>query len=258
MTGDQWSDVFAMPGADWNKNEEIKESEKITTLKRSFKPGEGPVTDIIVREKGVTKLKNFVVVRMLPNNQIEYYEKIVFVDPNKDKQEKDMDEYIKELRKAMPAGVATEADYLAMSKKTTIAIMRIFFGPDDHLMGTLLLNPDGAVRRLRARLGTIESKILAEQFGEKMSQADRDSVVKKLMASFDNSKVLSNTKPSTDPEQAKQSQADFVGMCVAVKLPGKIIETNGEIDAFTGEVFWDFASNSAEPEVLELRAICQL
>jgi len=258
MSDDKWGDIFAMPGADWNKSEEIKETEKITTLKRSFKAGDGPVTDIIIREKEATKLKNFVVVRKLEGNRIEYYEKIVFVTPNKDKQDKDVDQYIAELKKAMPEGIGTDADYKAMSKKTSTALIRIFFGPDDHLFGTIILNPDGAVRRLRAKLGVIESKILAEQFGERMSQAARDDVVKKLLSTFDNSKVLANSKPSANPDQANQSQADFVGMSVSVKLPGKIIESNGEIDSFTGEVFWDFASNSAEPEVLELRAICQL
>ena len=258
MTDDKWADIFAMPGPDWNKSEEIKESEKITTLKRSFDAGEDPVTDIIIREKGTTKLKNYVMVRKLPGNRLEYYEKIVSITPNNEKQEKDMGDFISELKKAMPDGVGTDADYQAISKKTNVSISRMFFGPDGHLFGTLILNPDGALRRLRSKLGVIESKILAEQFGDRMTQGQRDDVVRKLLTSFDNSKVMSNAKPSASPEQSSQSQADMVGMSVSVRLPGKVIESNGEIDSFTGEVFWDFASNSAEPEVLELRAVCQL
>ena len=258
MTDDKWADIFAMPGPDWNKSEEIKDSEKITTLKRNFEAGMDPVTDIIIRENGTTKLKNFVMVRKLPDNKIEYYEKIVFAKPDKDKQERDMNEFINELKKVMPVGLGTDADYQAISKKTNVSISRMFFGPDGHLFGTLILNPDGALRRLRSKLGVIESKILAEQFGDRMTQAQRDDVVRKLLTSFDNSKVMSNAKPPASPEQSNQSQADMVGMSVSVRLPGKVIESNGEIDSFTGEVFWDFASNSAESEVLELRAICQL
>jgi hypothetical protein len=258
VNNDKWADIFAMPGPDWNKSDEIKDSEKITTLKRSFDAGEDPVTDIIIREKGTTKLKNYVMVRKLPGNRLEYYEKIVFVTPNNEKQEKDMSDFIDELKKAMPEGVGTDADYLAISKKTNVAISRMFFGPDDHLFGTIILNPDGAVRRLRSKLGVAVNKILAEHFGDRLTQSQRVDIVRKLMTSFDNSKVMSNARPTANPEKASQSQADVVGMSVSVMLPGKIVETNGEIDSFTGEVFWDFASNSAEPAILELRAICQL
>ena len=258
MTDDKWSDIFTMPGTDWNKSEEIKDSEKITTLKRSFMPGEGPVTDIIIREKETTKLKNFVVVRKLDGNRIEYYEKIMFITPNSQKVDKDTEEYIKQMKKVMPAGKATDEDYKIMAKKSGTALIRILVGPDDHLMGTLILNPDGAARRLRSKLGMIENKVLTDQLGDKMTQAERDDVVKKILATFDKETMLGSNKPSSSPDQASQSQTDFVGMSVAVKLPGKIIETNGEIDGYTGEVFWDFASNSAETDVLELRAICQL
>ena len=258
MGDDKWADIFALPGADWSKSEEIKESEKITTLKRNYKSGDGPVTDIIIREKDTTKLKNFVVVRKLEGNRLEYYEKIVFLAPNEQKQQKELGDYITQMKKIMPAGVATEDDYKVMAKKSGTALIRILVGPDDHLMGTLILNPDGAARRLRTKLGVIENKVLTEQLGTKMSQEQRDDVIKKMLATFDKETMLSSNKPSSSPDQANQSQADFVGMSVSVKLPGKIIETNGEIDGYTGEVFWDFASNSAESDVLELRAICQL
>jgi hypothetical protein len=252
MTDDKWADIFAMPGPDWSKSEEIKESEKITTLKRNFKPGEGPVTDIVIREKETTKLKNFVVVRKLEGNKLEYYEKIVFLTPNGEKQDKEADEYIKQMKKFMPPGKATDEDFKAMAKKSGTALVRVLLGPDDHLMGTLILNPDGAARRLRSRLGIIENKVMLEQLGGKMTQAERDGVVQQILQTFDKETILGKNKPSANPDQANQSQADFIGMSVAVKLPGKVIETNGEIDGYTGEVFWDFASNSAESEVLEL------
>jgi hypothetical protein len=259
MTDDKWTDIFAMPSADWNKSEVIKDSEKITTLKRNFKGGEDPVTDIIIREKGNTKLKNYVMVRKLEGNRLEYYEKIVFLTPDPEKQAKELDQYILEMKKIMPPGRATDSDYKAMSKKTGTALIRILLGPDDHLFGTLLLNPDGAVRRLRSKVGQVESKILAEQMGDRMTQDERDEVVKKLLSTFDeSSSMLTGKKPSGSPDQSSQSQVDMVGMSVSVKMPGKIIEFNGEIDGYTGEIFWDFASSSAEADVLELRAICQL
>ena len=251
--------VFSMPsGSEWSRTEEVKPESKVVTLKRSFGPGEGPITDIILREKETTKLKNFVMVRKLEGNKLEYYEKIVFLTPNGEKQQKDMADFINEMKKAMPTGKATDDDYKALAKKSGIALVRMLVGPDDHLFGTMILNPDGAVRRLRSKFGMTESKILAEQMGDRMTQTERDEVVKKMMKSFDNSTMLGSKKPGSSPDQSSQSAGDLIGMSVSVSLPGKILETNGEIDTFTGEVFWDFASASAEGDVLELRAICQL
>ncbi len=257
--GQPKASVFSMPsGSEWSRTEEIKPDSKVVTLKRSFGAGEGPATDVIIREKETTKLKNFVVVRKLEGNKLEYYEKIVFLAPNGEKQQKDMADFINEMKKIMPPGMATDEDYKALAKKTGIALIRMLVGPDDHLFGTMILNPDGAIRRLRAKLGMAESKILAEQMGDRLTQTERDDVVKKLMKSFENSTMLGGKKPGSSPDRSSQSAGDLIGMSVSVKLPGKILETNGEIDTFTGEVFWDFASASAEGDVLELRAICQL
>jgi len=254
---EEWSDVFAIPSSpDYKKFEEIKDSEKITTLTRSFKAGEGPITDIVIREKDATKVKNYVVVRKLDNGQIEYYEKIVYTNTNNPKMEKEMESYIRDLKAAMPEGKATDEDLKVMAKKTLVSLTRLLLGPDDHLLGNLVLNPDGAARRLRVKIGQVEKKLLIEQFGDRLTEAERDEVVKKLLAKLDSKSITDSKKP--DQESAPgDNQTSLIGMSVAVKLPGKIVSTNGEIDPFTGEVFWDFTTSSAEVDVLELRAICQ-
>lgn len=256
MGEEKWMDIFAMPaGAEWKKFEEIKDDEKVTTLTRSFPVGNDAITDIIVREKETTKLKNYVVVRRLESGKLEYYEKIVFLAGDADKKKQDFDVYIKDLKAAMPEGKATDEDYQVLAKKTLTSITRMMFGPDDHLMGSLILNPDGAARRLRIKIAQQQDKLLAEQFGDRLSKEERAQVISKLLSQFDSKKLVEKNKPNeSDPSQ---SSANMVGMSVAVKLPGKILETNGEIDPITGEVFWDFASASAEVDVLELRAICQ-
>lgn len=251
-------DIFAIPtAAEWTKSEENKEGEKSTILKRTFTAGEGPVTDIVVKDKNGTKFKNFVVVRKLDGNRIEYYEKIVMVGPKPAKTEQETQTFIKEMKDALPAGKATDEDLMAIGKKTEVALTRLLFGPDDHLFGSMLTNIDGTVRRIRSKIGTIEGRILAEQFGSRLSQAEIDATVKKLLAKFDSPDAF-DMKKTAGSEPPDQNDSNFIGMSVAVKLPGKVVETNGEIDSYTGEVFWDFLSNSAEPDVLELRAICQL
>ncbi|MBI1331572.1 MAG: hypothetical protein GC165_01690 [Armatimonadetes bacterium] len=256
MEENKWNDVFTLPtDPAWKKSEEIQDQEKTTTLTRDFKLGDGPITDIIIKEKDETKLKNFVIVRKLDNGQIEYFEKIVDLKPETDKMDKEIQSYIDDLKAAMPAGKGTDDDFKAMGKKTMTKIIRLMLGPDDHLFGTMVLNPDGAARRLRMKIGQVEGQLLEEQFGDRLTKEERDDVLKKLIAKLDSRSLMKQNKP--DQEQANDNQNDMVGMSVAVKLPGKIVSTNGEIDPVTGEVFWDFATLSASTDILELHAICQ-
>lgn len=262
LGGDQGAkppEIFGMPaGTEWAKSEQAKDDGKLTTLKRTFKAGEGPVTDIIIKDKAGTRYKNFVVVRKLDGNRIEYYEKIVMVGEKTKRTSNEADSFKQELKPLLPAGLATDADLDALSKKTETALARLLFGPDDHMFGGFLTNIDGTIHRLRNKIGVIEDRLLAEQFGEKLSADDRRKVVIGLLAKFDeNSNMINDKKPSPNSE-SDDSGANMVGMSVAVKLPGKVVETNGEVDNFTGEIFWDFMSSTAEPDVLELRAICQL
>ncbi len=254
------ADIFAIPaGAEWNKSEKQGNGDTTTTLTRKFTAEEGPVTDIIIKNKKGTKYKNFVVVRKLDGNRLEYYEKIVLVGDPPVRDSSEQKNFEKDLREVLPAGKASDEEIKRISQLTESALIRLIFGPDDHLFGMMITNLDGAVRRLRNKVGATESKILSEVLGNKLTQEERDTVVKGLLAKFDSDSVGQNTLPSPASESdSKDDQAQFIGMSAVVKLPGKIVETNGEIDDYTGEVYWDLTSNSADTGIVELRAVCQL
>ncbi len=254
----QAPELFSVPtGSEWSKSEEKTKDGRTTTLKRTLKVGEGPITDVIIKDKSGTRYKNYVIVRKLEGNRLEYYEKIVLIGDPKPRSTSEANDFRKEMRAALPAGLATDADLDAIAKKSEVAITRLLFGPDDHLLGSFLLNLDGAVHRIRNRMGGIEDRLLSEQFGSRLSEADRRKTVNTLLAKLDDSNMLDSKKPSPNQE-SDDSQSGMIGMSVAVKLPGKLVSTNGEVDTYSGEVFWDFMSSSAEPDTLELRAICQL
>ncbi|HLO98355.1 MAG TPA: hypothetical protein VK171_07150 [Fimbriimonas sp.] len=256
--GDKWMDVFALPeDGTFKKSEVTKESEKSTTLSKSYKVGIDPITDIIVKDAGVTRLKNYVMVREIAPGKFEYYEKIVFPEPKTDKMDEDSAKYIARIKEALPAGIATEEELKQLSKKSIVGLMRLMFGPDDHLFGTLLLNPDGAGRRLKFKIAKQQYDLLRATFGTKLTDEQLQATVKKLLADFDAQDVAKSNQP--DPQSpTPQSNSDFIGISVAVKMPGTLVETNGDIDPLTGEVFWDLASNSAELEPVELRAVYQV
>lgn len=254
------ADIFSIPaGAEWNKSEKQGNGDTTTTLTRKFSAGEDPITDIVIKNKKGTKYKNFVVVRKLDGNRLEYYEKIVLVGDPPKRDESEQKSFEKDLREVLPAGKATEDEIKQISQRTETALVRLIFGPDDHLFGMMIMNLDGAIRRLRNKIGATETRILSEVLGNKLTQEERDGVVKGLLAKFDTQSVGQDTIPSPagDPD-SKDDQAQFIGMSAMVKLPGKVVETNGEIDEYTGEVYWDLTSNSADAGIVELRAVCQL
>ena len=251
-------EVFGVPaGADWTKSEEKKPDGTVTTYKKSFKVGDDLATDIIIKGKDGTKYKNFVTVRKLEGNRLEYYEKIVLVGSKTSMNLSGASEYMSTLKDALPPGKATDEDLKIVGQKTEVAMIRMMLGPDDHLFGLMLTNLDGATRRIRNKVGSVLNRVLTDQFGTRLTDQERSAAIKKIIAKFDNENPLDPAKSasSADPTDTNSS---FLGMSAAVKLPGKIVSTNGEIDEYTGEVYWDFMSDSAGPDVLELRAICQL
>jgi hypothetical protein len=251
-----WPDTFSLPKEGYTSASKVDKQERITTLVHNAKLGEGPLTDIIVREKGETIFKNYVTVRRLDENRVEYYEKVVFTKAKGAGNEGD--KMIEELKAVIPASVnATDAECKQVSNDTMVGVMRMFLGPEDIMIGIFFTNPDGAERRLKAKMFKLIDKNLAKTFGDRMTAEQRTDAIKQMVTKLDGKKVLEDQK-SSKGEAAASGDSGLIGMSTSVKLPGKILETNGEIDPFTGEVYWDFISNTAEFEPLEMRAICEL
>jgi hypothetical protein len=257
---EEWPTPFKFPvGAEWKRNETITTDEKTITLSRDCKADETQLTDIIGQDEKTkkTNLKNYVRVREIEPGVYEYYEKIVNPNPEGMSVKGDLVKFKDSLKAALPAGVTLEeAEMDAVSKQIVIGISRMMFGPDDHLFGSIMTNPEGAARRMKAKLGKMLDASFKANLSSKLNDDQRKSVISKLMAEVDGESIKSSKKADASPDRA--GQGSFVGMSVSVKLPGEIISTNGEVDVYTGEVFWDFLSASAELEPLELRAVCRI
>ncbi|MEI7576694.1 MAG: hypothetical protein WCK51_07365 [Armatimonadota bacterium] len=251
---EEWPTPFKLPtGAEWSKTESVKEDEKTITLSRDVKAGDTQLTDIVGQDEKSKKttLKNFVQVKEIEPGVFEYYEKIV--NPNPDKTpNSDIVKFKESLGKALPAGVSLDdEDANLVAKQMVVSVSRIMFGPDDHLFGSIITNPEGAGRRLKVGLGKVLDTAFKTHLSAKLNDGQRKEVIAKLMAEVDGESIKNSKKSDASPDKA--GEGSFVGMSVSVKFPGEIISTNGEIDPYTGEVFWDFLSASAEIEPLELR-----
>jgi hypothetical protein len=231
--------------------------DKITTLERDGKIGDGVMTDIIVKSKKETILKNYATVRRLDDGRIEYYEKIVFTKPNSTELDKGAQMFMDEMKNSLPEGVAISDDELkTITRNTMTGMVRLMFGPDDFLLAYAFTSPDGAQRRLKGKIATTMDKQMLITLGDRMNEEQRMASIRKVIAKLDNINTFDpKNKANASPEQSGTD--NMVGMSTSVKLPGKVLETNGTIDPLTGEVYWDFLSVSGEFASLELRAICE-
>ncbi len=254
-SAEEWPTPFKLPaGAEWTKTETVKEDEKIITLSRDVKAGDTQLTDIIGQDEKTKKttLKNFVQVKEVEPGVFEYYEKIVNPNPGQFSANSDAIKFKESLTKVLPAGVSLdEAEMDLVAKQMVVGISRIMFGPEDHLFGSIMTNPEGAGRRMKASLGKVLDSAFKTHLSAKINDGQRKELIGKLMAEVDGESIKNAKKSEASPDKA--GEGSFVGMSVSVKFPGEIISTNGEVDQYTGEVFWDFLSASAEIEPLELR-----
>ena len=252
---EEWPNPFKLPsGAEWTKTESVKDSEKTITLSRDVKAGDTQLTDIIGQDEKSKKttLKNFVQVKEIEPGVYEYYEKIINPNPEPFSTNTDAIKFKESLVKALPEGISLDDETMnLMTKQMVISISRIMFGPDDHVFGSLITNPEGAGRRIKAKLGKVLDGAFKTHLSAKLNDEQRKAVITKLMAEVDGESIKDSKKSEASPDKA--SEGSFLGMSVCVKFPGEIISTNGEVDPYTGEVFWDFLSASAELEPLELR-----
>lgn len=91
------------------------------------------------------------------------------------------------LRAAPPGALATDDDAGAAGAKAAALAVPLLFGPGDPLLAIGLLHPEYVGRRAGQRIGTLLVKALEDQFGDKLSLAQRRDIARKLIETSFNS-----------------------------------------------------------------------
>lgn len=125
---------------------------------------------------------------------------------------------------------------------------RALFGPGDPLLGVYAVHPDDARRRMRHRLLDALRDILARVFGTRLTPSEEETARRRIVPAL-----------FADPwwERRDQEIPDPVAVLVRVRLPGPMLETNGEVDPETGEAVWSFFSGAPAAGALTLTAVGQ-
>jgi hypothetical protein len=124
------------------------------------------------------------------------------------------------------------------------------------LLAVGLLHPDLALYRANQRIGLVLVKALEQQFGDKMKPAERREVARQLIQDAFTSGKLSQPDPAA-VATAQAGNSGLTPLLSVVKPPGKVVSTNGEVDEFSGDIFWGLFEDAALYQDVVLTAVME-
>jgi hypothetical protein len=252
-------DTFVIPAGDgWKSTEEAKDNNRTLTLERRL-PGGGTLEgDVSIKssEPGKLRLVNSMVVKVAGPHRLEYRETLHWTGASVNLLGDIRPADLARLKSHLPSSLATDANAGELVEKTARLSIPVLFGPGDPLLATGLLHPDLALYRANQRMGSVLVQALEQQFGDKMQPDERRRVARELIQETLNSGKLSQPDPAAAANISSNS-VGLIPLMFIVKPPGKVISTNGEIDDFTGEIFWALFEEAALYQDVVLTAVME-
>ncbi|MEQ1822069.1 MAG: hypothetical protein ABL949_06150 [Fimbriimonadaceae bacterium] len=248
------SDVAMPPtGAGWKATNTKKDDEYTFTFTRDAKLDEVITKDIALKDKDGLTLVNEVTVKQIAPNRFKYRETFKWVGKSKPKGGSELTD--EDLKKMLPE-FSTADDLNKVRVQLMAKLTRILMGPGDPMLMQLVANPDYGVRRMVNRMAKSFEQTLTEVYGERLDAAAKTKLVKKIIEAATDQTV---NKTKSDAEKSGPGDSSPpVSMFMSVKLPGRIVETDGEVDPFSGEVFWSMFPEAASLGEVSISAVCEV
>ncbi|MEP6756739.1 MAG: hypothetical protein ABJA67_14635 [Chthonomonadales bacterium] len=266
LMGPQMEKIFGVPsGPEWKivktTDKDKDKDEVVMTCTRSYTSGQiTPAFGLLKDEMGKATLTDTVIVKSAGPGRWEYRETLHWTGPKSKMTMDKMDnDFTKSFKEALPAGVVTAADVLALQKPIVGDFWHLMFGPSEPMISEIIMHPDYAQRKLQRKAVVILDKRLQEHFGSRLTQEQRRTIVRKLVNSATTT-ANESSKSKADPGKADKSSdpSEMIPLTFSVKLPGKIVSSNGEVDDVSGEVYWAMYAISPQWEDVTLTAICEV
>jgi hypothetical protein len=257
--GGTLEEIFALPtGSEWKSREETKGEERSLIFVRNAAAGATVKGDLSIKGEGAGKLdlvNEATVARQAPR-RFEYRETLRWTGDTTGKPSTLKPDDITAIRALLPKDLATEANARGLADRAVQLAMPMIFGPGEPLLAIGLFHPDLAERRATQRIGSVLLKALEEQFGDKLTPAQRTAVARGLVQTTFNTTRPAQPDPSEGPPTKKSS--GLTPLMFILKAPGKIVSSNGEIDTFSGEVYWALYPEAALLKEVTLTAVCEM
>jgi hypothetical protein len=254
---------FILPtGKGWTIVKSNKNGQECTTATRLIQPGETLSDDIHLQStdpktnQTTSYLVNSVKVERLSQNRLKYVETLHWVG-KKDHDFMAMDQKsLTQLKALLPSSLATDANVRKLSSAIITQIWKALFGPGEPLLPVLIMQPQLAEHRLDQRIGQSILTSLKKTFGDKLTEGQRIKLVREIFQVAKQTRDFSANQMQS-PSPSNSSQANLCALYYSVKMPGKVLDSNGEMDNITGEVFWGVYDEAAMPGDVTLYAICK-
>ncbi len=259
MTGEpgKFEETFILPsGPQWKTSQVTEKENLVFTAIRNAKLGESIAKDLQIVEKGKVVCMNEVKVTLIAPGRYEYLETVKYVGAEKPETTAPKKELIPILKKCLPAGTSEEV-LNQMADEFFVAVWRMIWGPTEPLLPQLMFSPELAERRLKAKFGKVMDGLMAKHLGGTMDANARLTAIRAIVKELDSDKLMQGEKEKKKEESGGGNDS-LVSVFASVKLPGRIIESNGETDEISGEVYWAFFPESAQIGDVVLRAVCEV
>lgn len=253
-------DTFLIPAGDeWKSSEEAKDNNRTVTLERTVPAGGALQGDVSIKgsEPGKPRLVNQVAVRAAGPHQWEYRETLHWTGPPRNLLGDIQPADLARLKARLPQPLATDANARAIVDKAAQLSIPVLFGPGDPLLAVGLLHPDLALYRANQRIGQVLVKALEQQFGDKMQPAERLEVARQLIQDTLDTGKLSQADPAAAATTASANSTGLTPLMFVVRPPGKVVSTNGEVDEFSGEIFWALFEDAAMYQDVVMTAVME-
>lgn len=255
--------IFDLPkGAGWTSTKTEKKEETEWVFTRAAKLDEVISKDISLKEVGPEgptanlQLVNEVTVKQIAPNRFKYRETFKWVGKKKENTSKDLEEAIG-LKSLLPADLQGAEDLAKVKSGLEVEILRILFGPGDPLLMNLLSNPEYALRKMVNKLAKGLDRVFTNVYGDRLPMEERRKIITKIVEKASKEIVENKKSENSNPESAEKSGPP-VTMFISVRLPGRIVETDGEVDSYTGEVFWSMTPEAASLGEVSVQATCEI
>jgi hypothetical protein len=204
-------------------------------------------------------LSNTVTVREIEPGKLEYREVLHWNGPHPKDFDQPDSEMVANLRKALPASLANDPAVPKITLTAQKEIFALLFGPGEPVLPLVLFHQELAEYRLMGRIGGALDRALVAEFGNRITDAERKAVVEKLMKDATSSVTDKTKKPPSGDNDPTSGMGNSmpVAMLFRVKMPGKVISTNGQWNPDTGEVIWPMYSLAPSIGDVTLIAVCE-
>jgi len=164
------------------------------------------------------------------------------------------------VRAALPTEMATDENVTFIANTFSREFDLAMVGPPSpllHRLPMLMSAPEVFVRLITRRAGKGLLVALKEKYGDKMTAQQRLTLTQKLIQGITDEMKESGPGQAGDPKSDENSKnSTGASLFVSVKLPGRVIETNGIADPFSGEITWSLYPEAAAFGDVTLTAMC--